>query len=168
MMKVNNCNKMITLTRGDTLTADIVIKNYQPCEDDTIKFALAKDYDRTEIIYETEIQWDKMVLIVPAEVTENLEYDEYYYSIRIVLSDGTVDTFINKGTLIITKTKGDYLAHDIFNFGNFLWGAAMGRLGISPLMVKVGSNVDAMIHTGSWDSNDDQRSIWAGYKYVQK
>ena len=77
----------------------------------------------------------------------------------------SVQNAVPKGGLIITMGKDGYLAHDSFNFGNFLWGAAMGRMRIPPLLVLCGSNLDAKANTGKWDSLDDQRSIWAGYKY---
>ena len=72
-----------------------------------------------------------------------------------------------QGQLFITTVNGVSLAHDQFNLGNFLWGAAMKRLDIDYRIVVVGSNLDNYIHHhGEWDSLDDQTSISHGYSYV--
>ena len=60
------------------------------------------------------------------------------------------------------------MAHDKFNFGNFLWGMAMGRMGMPKCLAWMGSQGDCIIHTGWFDSRDDQRSIWFGYNKAKK
>ena len=70
-----------------------------------------------------------------------------------------------KGALFVTTVMGNSLAHDSFNMGNFMWGAAMGRMGIYPLAVWVGSNIDCILNERTFDSADDQRSIFQGYLY---
>ena len=69
------------------------------------------------------------------------------------------------GQLYITTVNGKSMAHDPWNFGNFLWGAAMRRLGIPPIAVWIGSNYDCLKNTRKFDSMDDQRSIRQGYLY---
>ena len=72
----------------------------------------------------------------------------------------------SSGQLFVTTVNGISIAHDHFNFGNFLWGAAMRWLGIEYNIVFLGSNVDNMIHNqGEMDSIDDQISIMHGYSY---
>ena len=70
-----------------------------------------------------------------------------------------------KGALFVTTVMGKSMAHDSFNMGNFMWGAAMGRMGISPLAVWLGSNIDCIQNEHTFDSADDQRSIQQGYLY---
>lgn len=72
---------------------------------------------------------------------------------------------MGNGLLYITTVNGKSMAHDAWNFGNFLWGAAMGRLGISPILTWIGSNYDCLKNAKQWDSKDDQRSIRQGYLY---
>ena len=56
------------------------------------------------------------------------------------------------------------VAHDKFNFGNYLWGIAIHKLGISYPIGVLGAHIDNMIHHwGALDSNDDQYSIRLGY-----
>ena len=86
--------------------------------------------------------------------------------------DGKMD-FVNydeiqriaNGQLYVITVAGKSMAHDVWNFGNFLWGAAMGRLGISPILTWMGSNYDCYKYNRQWDSMDDQRSIRQGYLY---
>ena len=69
-------------------------------------------------------------------------------------------------SLFVTTVDGMSTAHDLWNFGNFLWGAAMGRMNIPPSLVYIGSNGDNLMHHFPYlDSPDDQKSIWMGYKY---
>ncbi len=70
---------------------------------------------------------------------------------------------INPYALILTSSRGEFMAHDKSNFGNFLWGMAMRRLKIPALLVWLGSNWDCYKTIGEFDSTDDQRSIWFGY-----
>ncbi len=75
---------------------------------------------------------------------------------------------MNPYALIITGFNGKYLAHDKFNFGNFLWGMAMRRMGMPAWLVLAGSHWDCYRNTKRLDSPDDQRSIWFGYNKVRK
>jgi RHS repeat-associated protein len=75
--------------------------------------------------------------------------------------------WIQKKGLIFLPNDGSYLAHDNFNFGNYLWGAAMRKLGISYGMAVFGAHVENYYFsdTSRWhiDSFDDQISIALGY-----
>ena len=68
-------------------------------------------------------------------------------------------------TLYLTHTKSGSYAHNNHNCGNFLWGAAMKRLGINHSTASFGAHLDALKNEGEWDSEDDQRSIRLGYEY---
>ena len=69
--------------------------------------------------------------------------------------------------LFITSNNGRYLAHDAWNFGNYLWGAAMRKIGIPYLTAVCGAHFQNffMDSDNRWhfDSIDDQRSIFEGY-----
>jgi RHS repeat-associated protein len=72
----------------------------------------------------------------------------------------------NRYSLFMTKGEKDNMAHDTFNFGNFMWGAGMSKLKIPYIDAVIGGYIDNMYHHGlELDSKDDQRSIKAGYKW---
>ena len=69
-------------------------------------------------------------------------------------------------SLFVTDSQGLKVAHDNFNYGNFLWGAGMNSLTIPYMDAVKGAHADNMLH--HWlqpDSKDDQISILAGYLY---
>jgi len=73
-------------------------------------------------------------------------------------------------TLYMTKTFIDgYVAHNGYNFGNFLWGAGAETLGIPEFMAKIGANINNYLNDpiskGTLDSPDDQFSISVGFNW---
>ena len=68
-------------------------------------------------------------------------------------------------TLYIPMVPGERYAHNASNLGNFLWGAAMFQMGITPWDVLAGSNLHALFKHHEFDSLDDQLSIGLGYSY---
>ena len=68
------------------------------------------------------------------------------------------------GTLYVTQNSAGNIAHNGYNYGNFLWGAAMKALGISPGLAKFGAHLDSIKNNGEFDSKDDQYSIKTGYE----
>ena len=79
---------------------------------------------------------------------------------------------IRDGVLYVTETvKEGLLAHNRYNYGNFLWGAAAHELHISLFMTVIGANVQNFFcsPSGRWhlDTKDDQLSIRAGYHWVE-
>ena len=68
----------------------------------------------------------------------------------------------------------DGVAHNRFNFGNFLWGAAGKALGLSLLELRSGAHYRALTQNGAdgypsqFDSSDDQFSIKKGVNYAKK
>ena len=86
-------------------------------------------------------------------------------------SDKTLD-FVNypfiqdrPGHLFIPE-DGTKIAHDSFNFGNYLWGAGMRRLGIPLSVSLIGGNIDNLMHHKfQFDSADDMTSISLGYLF---
>ncbi|MBO4417705.1 MAG: hypothetical protein J5801_06275 [Bacteroidales bacterium] len=64
------------------------------------------------------------------------------------------------------SSKEGYVAHNIYNFGNFLWGAAAHGVGVPLFIAKMGSHVNNLYHSrGHLDSPDDQLSISCGYHW---
>jgi len=73
-------------------------------------------------------------------------------------------------TLYVTKTKKDgYVAHNGYNFGNFLWGAGANALGVPMSLARFGAHLNNFFndpkYKGHLDSKDDQYSIKAGFNW---
>jgi hypothetical protein len=86
--------------------------------------------------------------------------------------DGKNIRLANSGnTLFITSTKSGEVAHNNYNFGNFLWGAGAKSLGIPKFAAKLGAHYNNYFndpkHSGKLDSKDDQYSISLGYEWKQ-
>lgn len=102
-------NNIIKLTQGDSLTTKVTITSpdgateYIPSEEDQIRFALKKDYSDKKALIIKEIPYDTLILRLEAEDTKKLTPGEYRYDIEITLSDGTVDTFIDRKKFIVTE-----------------------------------------------------------------
>lgn len=98
----------ITLTRGDTLKAQITLTDaegnpYEPAPGDVIRFAAKKNYSDNSILINKKIPIDTMILTLNPSDTKNLAYGDYVYDIQLTRSSGEVDTFITKGTLVLTE-----------------------------------------------------------------
>lgn len=70
----------------------------------------------------------------------------------------------------ITKTDPEGLvAHNRFNYGNFLWGATAHQLRVPLFIARLGSHIDSFFLSsstrGSFDTPDDIFSICAGYHW---
>lgn len=64
------------------------------------------------------------------------------------------------------SSKEGYVAHNIYNFGNFLWGAAAQGVGVPLFIARMGSHINNLYHTrGRLDSPDDQLSISCGHHW---
>lgn len=102
-------DKVIIMTRGDTLNVGITLKDikgevYIPVDGDVIRFAMKTSYESEEVILEKIIPIDTMTLHFDPEDTSSLEQpSEYVFDIQITMNDGTVDTFITNGRLVITE-----------------------------------------------------------------
>lgn len=98
----------ITLTRGDTLKVQITLNDefgqpYRFEEGDSVRFAMKKDYSDTEPLINKAVPTDTLLLtLVPAD-TKSLEFGKYVYDIQLSKADGEIDTFITKGTLILSE-----------------------------------------------------------------
>lgn len=100
-------NNEISLTRGDTLIAQVTLMDgcdeYEPQEGDVIRFAMKKNYGKNEVLIKKEIPIDTLVLEILPEDTKSLSFGDYVYDVEIEFADGRVDTFIPKGVFRITE-----------------------------------------------------------------
>ena len=76
---------------------------------------------------------------------------------------------IDVNVFYITESwKEGYVAHDNYNFGNFLWGVAAREMGVPLSVALIGSHLNNFFLSpdrGHFDSKDDQFSITAGYHW---
>lgn len=100
--------KSISLTRGDTCTIKVDILDqdgmlYEPVEGDKVRFAAKQNYEKGAPKIIKEIPTDTMILKLDPDDTKGLDYGKYVYDIELTKANGDVDTFITKGTLVITE-----------------------------------------------------------------
>lgn len=98
----------ITLTRGDSFAADIQIMQpdgepYTVDPGDQVRFAMKKSIKDEKCSVIKEIPIDTLRLTLEPEDTKNLDFGNYVYDIQLTKSNGEVDTFITKSTLILTE-----------------------------------------------------------------
>ena len=106
MVKISGTT--ITMTRGDTLSTQVTIKNadgtdYDLQEGDVVRFALKKDYTDDEPLILKVLYNDDLVLLLEPNDTKQLEYGNYVYDIELTTEQGAVDTFISKARLTLTE-----------------------------------------------------------------
>jgi len=107
MVRVSGNN--IYLTKGDSL--NVVIKltyadgtEYEPVENDYLRFAVKEDFEDEEPIILKEIPVDTMLLSLEPVDTEFLEQPcSLWYDIEMTFADGTVCTVIPKSRLYICE-----------------------------------------------------------------
>lgn len=107
-MSYNVKGTTITLTRGDSFSADIGIfqsnnKAYIPEEGDSVRFAMKKSITDTDCLIIKDIPIDTMKLVLEPEDTKNLDFGNYIYDIQLTKVTGEVDTFITKSVLTLTE-----------------------------------------------------------------
>ena len=75
---------------------------------------------------------------------------------------------------ILFIPEGQNVAHNLMNFGNFLWGATGASLGVKPMILKMGAHANSLLNSTKngyrpqFDSSDDQRSITLGIDYAKQ
>lgn len=98
----------ITLTRGDTFSANVSISQpngfpYTPVEGDKIRFAMKQNYADIKPILVVDVPIDTMQLILKPEDTKYLKFGAYVYDMQLTKANGVVDTFITKGVIRLTE-----------------------------------------------------------------
>ena len=75
----------------------------------------------------------------------------------------------SSSTLYVTMTDTGNVAHNNYNFGNFLWGAAANALGVPETVGRSAAHYNNYFndpnHKYTLDSKDDQFSIHLGYEW---
>ena len=104
MVRINGTR--ITMTRGDTLQAEVAIYQpngnpYVPDAGDSIRFSMKERGGCGTVILTKEIPIGTLMLTLNPEDTEGLPYGEYGYDIEITMASGVVDTFIPEATIEI-------------------------------------------------------------------
>lgn len=121
-------------------------------------------------------QFAKMSNSTNTEYSNSFDYAASELTSRYKADVGP-DNLITSPYLFISK--GDTMAHNIMNYGNYLWGATGYACGISILVLAMGAHANSLGlfdlnnrnyngYTPQFDSRDDQKSIYAGYKYARK
>lgn len=116
-MSVTVKGNIITMTRGDSVSIKVTAMQqtdegpveYAPQAGDVVRFALKScrmnparsEYkDDTPLITKTLNNRDMLLELAPAD-TKNLGFGVYDFDIQITLADGTVDTFVPEGRLVL-------------------------------------------------------------------
>lgn len=114
-MSVKISKNKITMTRGDTLRANIAMTDadgnpYIPKDGDSIRFALKTsqlnstktDYADSEPLIVKSIPTDTLELKLDPSDTKPLGFGTYVYDIEITYANGDVDTFITTAEFTLT------------------------------------------------------------------
>ena len=84
---------------------------------------------------------------------------------------GEYDIVPDSFYITMTKKEGS-VAHNGYNYGNFLWGASAKALGVPLPIAKFGAHFNNFFfdpnNKGSFDSKDDQFSISVGYHWQKQ
>lgn len=108
MWSINERNE-ITLTRGDTPTFTLALKNpdntpYVPVEGDEIIFVIKTSAKSQEIWAQIEIPTNTMELVFEEATTRGLEFGKYVYEISLNNNARDYhDTFITATPIFITE-----------------------------------------------------------------
>lgn len=102
----------ITMVKGDTAIIYISIADtdgneYVPEQGDFIRFAAKRRYDDLQPCMYIEIPTETMTLVIEPDDTKDLEAGLgdviYRYDVELSKADGSVDTFIAQGSLILLE-----------------------------------------------------------------
>ena len=100
------------MIKGDTAIINVSITDvdgseYVPEDGDKVRFAMKRHYSDPAPVLYIPIPTDTMTLIINPEHTKGLEAGPgdviYKYDIELTKADGTVDTFIPNGNLILLE-----------------------------------------------------------------
>lgn len=92
----------IVMTRGDTVTLDLSIKNsdgeeYELYQGDTVVFSVKKNIDDTKYAFQKTFV-EKRIVIENAD-TKDLEFGDYVYDVQLTYNDGQIATIITPSKL---------------------------------------------------------------------
>lgn len=100
----------ISMTRGDTAKIQIELSQsdgtpYTPGAGDVIRFAVKRLYTDTRTLLKIDIPTTEspIVLEIKPTDTKKLPYGTYKYDIQLTRADGTVDTFVDRASFVLTE-----------------------------------------------------------------
>ncbi len=133
-------------------------------------FSFDGGMDKDAITCVTKIDMETINEIIPQDLPS---YNKLHALVYALLESrmGKLDYANQTSTIIQTKPnslfipKDGYMrAYNNYDFGNYLWGKSMRRLGLSLNLSRIGAHLDNMLH--NWfhlDARADQTAIINGY-----
>lgn len=102
-MSYSISGKRIRMTRGDTLVAEVGIANpdgtpYEMQDGDSARFKCT-DVPGGAVLIVKDVT--SGTLRLDPEDTDALPFGSYFFDVQMTFANGTVDTFIPEGTLVI-------------------------------------------------------------------
>ncbi|MBO7734447.1 MAG: hypothetical protein J6S67_17915 [Methanobrevibacter sp.] len=100
-------NNNITLTRGDSASISVGLKNpdgsaYTLQTGDVLFFTVKYNCITEDIIIQKDISTDAIINIIPSD-TAALLYGEYFYDVQLTKANGEVNTVIPPRDFIVAK-----------------------------------------------------------------
>lgn len=108
MFQINKIGKMF-LTRGDSCEFSIQLYKedgtpFEPEVDDIVLFSIKKNINTVEPLIEKK----GLIIHIESEDTRNLPIGIYYYDVKVLFGDGSVQTAIPSNLFEITQNVGDW------------------------------------------------------------
>ena len=106
MLKIDE-NNNITLTRGDSASINVGLKNpdgtdYNLQSGDVLLFTVKYNCITEDIIIQKDISSDAVINLIPSD-TNTLLYGVYFYDVQLTKADGSVNTVIPPRDFTIDK-----------------------------------------------------------------
>lgn len=100
-------NNNITLTRGDSASISVALKNpdgtdYTLQSGDELLFTVKYNCITEDIIIQKDISTDAIINLIPSD-TKDLLYGEYFYDVQLTRANGDVNTVIPPRDFIVAK-----------------------------------------------------------------
>ena len=100
-------NNNITLTRGDSASISVALKNpdgtdYNLQSGDELLFTVKYNCITEDIIIQKDISTDAIINLIPSD-TKDLLYGEYFYDVQLTRANGDVYTVIPPRDFIVAK-----------------------------------------------------------------
>lgn len=113
MFKVDPATGKMILTRGDTCEINIELYNedgtiYNPSANDVVVFSIKKNVIDEEVLLEKT----GLIIRIDSEDTRDWQIALYYYDVKVLFEDGTVQTVIPQSPFELKYNVGDWDAED--------------------------------------------------------
>lgn len=143
----------------------------------TIKKVIIVSNEKINDMISSQGVFDNSLASFPIKSLGNHEYDYSYTVLQYEYSDYLLDSSEEREELqssALFLPEGDNVAHNIMNFGNYLWAVTGYTLGFEEKVLSFGANTNSVINPGrngykpQLDSKDDQYSISLGVSSAKK